>query len=76
MVYIVYILDARKEQTLLFDLFKAFHQIESSHKWDFWLRKDIFSFTRSQYVLSYSNIHMVLDQTSRLSAQYIFMLFD
>ena len=34
-----------------FDLFKAFDQIESSHKLDFLLEKDLLSFMRAQQVL-------------------------
>ena len=44
---------ARKTQYLLFDLFKAFDCIESSHKSDIFTRKDPFSFMRAQYVMSY-----------------------
>ena len=43
---------AREEQSLLFDLFKASDSIESSHKSNFSLRKEIFSFMRAQYVMS------------------------
>ena len=39
-------------QYLLFDLFKAFHYIESSHKSDFLNRKDQFSYMRAQHVMS------------------------
>ena len=35
---------ARKEQTLLFDLLKAFDETECSHKSDFFLRKGFFCF--------------------------------
>ena len=45
---------ARNEQSLLFDMFNAFDQTESSHKSDFcFLQKDLFSFMRAQYDLSY-----------------------
>ena len=48
---------ARQKQLLLFDLFKTFHFFESSHKSNFFLRKDLFSFMRAQLVLSY---HLIL----------------
>ena len=35
------------------DLFKAFNQIESIHKLDFSLQKDLFSFKGAQHILSY-----------------------
>ena len=35
------------------DLFKVFVSIESSHKFDFSFRKDLFSFIPTQHVLSY-----------------------
>ena len=39
--------------TLLFDLFKAFDLLESSHKSDIFIRKDLFSFMRAQIFMSY-----------------------
>ena len=38
---------------LLFDWFKAFDEIVSCHKSDYFFRKDLFSFMRAQRVLSY-----------------------
>ena len=54
----VLILDGNSEMcvhvgSMLFDLFKAFDYIESSHKSDFFLRKDLFFIMRAQHVLSY-----------------------
>ena len=43
----------RQAQSLLFDLVKAFHYIESSHKFDIFIRKDLYSFMRAQHVMSY-----------------------
>ena len=44
---------ARQEQIRLFNLFKAFDEIESSHKSNFFpLRQDILTFTPTQYILS------------------------
>ena len=43
----------QKEQSLLFDLFKAFDQIESSHRPIFFPAKTIFSSIRAQHVLNY-----------------------
>ena len=37
----------RKEKSLLFDLYKAFDKIESSHKSDSLIRKYLFSFMRA-----------------------------
>ena len=42
----------REEQSLLFDQFKAFDQIERSHKLDFF-SQGVFSYRRAQHVLSY-----------------------
>ena len=44
---------ARKEQFRFADLFKAFHLIESSHKLDIFLRKDLFSFIHVHHILTY-----------------------
>ena len=45
---------AYKEKSLLFDVFKAFDLIESSHKSDFSSqKKNLFSLMRVQDVLSY-----------------------
>ena len=44
---------ARKAQYLLFNLFKAFDYIESSHKTGIFTRKDPLSFMRAQHVMSY-----------------------
>ena len=44
---------ARKEQSLLFDLFKAFDNFKANYTGYFFLRKDIFSFMRVNHVLSY-----------------------
>ena len=42
-----------KEQSKLFDLFKAFDKIESRHISALFLRKYIFSFTYAQHALGY-----------------------
>ena len=44
---------AHKGQSLSSDLFKAFDEIESSHKSIFFSPKDLFSFMRAQPVLIY-----------------------
>ena len=44
---------ARKEQSLLFNLYKAFDQFESRHKSGIFIRKDLFSIMRAQHVISY-----------------------
>ena len=45
---------ARKKQYMLFDLIKAFDQIERSHKYFFLILEiDFFSIMRAQHVLSY-----------------------
>ena len=44
---------ARKAQYLLYDLFKAFDYIESSHKSGIFTRKDPFFCMRAQHVMSY-----------------------
>ena len=44
---------ARKAQSMVFDFFKAFDYIESSHKSGIFTRKDLFSFMRAQHVVSY-----------------------
>ena len=44
---------ARQEQSLLFDLYKAFDKLVSSHKHNIFLRRDLFSFMLAQHVMSY-----------------------
>ena len=41
------------QKYILFDLYKAFYHIESSHKSGFFLRNDLFSFMRVQHVQGY-----------------------
>ena len=43
---------ARKAQSLLFDLCKAFDQFESRHKSGIVTRKDLFSIMRAQHLMS------------------------
>ena len=42
---------ARKEQSLLFDPYKAFDKFENRHKSDIFIRKDLFSIMRVQHVI-------------------------
>ena len=57
----VLILDGNSEVVayirLLFDLFKAFDQFESSHSRISFIRKDLFCSMRAQHILSY---HIIL----------------
>ena len=64
--YMVLILDGNseiahaEEQSLLFDLCMTFDQIESSHKSNYFLRKDLFSVMHAQHILSYHLIQVSL----------------
>ena len=49
---------ARQEQSLIFDLCKAFDEIESSHKSDIFLRKELFSVMRAKHALFYHLLKM------------------
>ena len=44
---------ARKEQSLLFDLYKAFDLSNGSHKSDIFIRKNLFSLMHAQHVMRY-----------------------
>ena len=65
---------ARTEKSLLFDLFQAFDKIEPSHKSDICLRKDLYSFKRAQYVLSYHLIYKYRGFDTKTSFRYIIFL--
>ena len=58
----------RQEQSLLFDLFKAFDYIECSQKSDFFSRKKCIFFMRAQHVLSYPLIRVPRYKVEHLSA--------
>ena len=52
---------SRKEQSILFELFKAFDKIERGHKSDFFLSKKTFSSMHAQQVLQVYPVRLYLE---------------